>query len=96
MPDLLAPEPYKIVITRFFPMLHFKLLRKRHGTNNQFFGMCASLNDKKCNYKPYKSFIVQNHLLILWEKNTGKKFVTQGKHREFYLGWNVATLQVAM
>ena len=26
------------------------------------------------------------------KKNTGKKFVTQGKHREFYLGWNVATL----
>ena len=29
------------------------------------------------------------------EKNTGKKFVTQGKlreNREFYLGWNVATL----
>ena len=26
------------------------------------------------------------------EKNTGKKFVTQGKHREFYLGSNVATL----
>ena len=43
-----------------------------------------------------KSFITQNHLLILWKKkhrekicNTGK---TQGKHREFYLGWNVATL----
>ena len=27
------------------------------------------------------------------EKNTGKKVVTQGKHREFYLGWNVATLK---
>ena len=26
------------------------------------------------------------------EKNTGEKFVTQGKHREFYLGSNVATL----
>ena len=26
------------------------------------------------------------------EKNTGKKFVIQGKHREFYLGWHVATL----
>ena len=26
------------------------------------------------------------------EKNTGKKVVTQGKHKEFYLGWNVATL----
>ena len=25
-------------------------------------------------------------------KNTGKKFVTQGKNREFYLGLNVATL----
>ena len=50
--------------------------------------MCASLDDKNCNYKPYKSFIVQNFI----EKNTGKKFVTQGKLREFYLGWNVATL----
>ena len=79
---LLAPQPYKIVITRFFLMLHFKLLRKIHGTNNQFFGMCASINDKNCNYKPYKSFIVQSHLLILWKKNTGKKFVTQGKLRE--------------
>ena len=26
------------------------------------------------------------------EKHTGKKFITQGKHREFYVGWNVATL----
>ena len=26
------------------------------------------------------------------EKNTGKKVITQGKHREFYLDWNVATL----
>ena len=55
--------------------------------------MCASINDKNCNYKPYKSFIVQSHLLILWKKNTGKQFITQGKHREFYLGWNVATLK---
>ena len=28
------------------------------------------------------------------KKNTGKKFVTQGKHREFYLGLNVATLRL--
>ena len=28
------------------------------------------------------------------EKNTGKKVVSQGKHREFYLGWNVATLNI--
>ena len=28
------------------------------------------------------------------EKNTGKKFVTQGKHREFYLGSNVANLSL--
>ena len=97
MPDLLAPQPYKIVITRFFPMLHFKLLRKIHGTNNQFFfGLCASINDKNCNYMPYKSFTLQNHLLISWKKtqgkirNTGK---TQGKHKEFYLSWNVAPLQ---
>ena len=26
------------------------------------------------------------------EKKKGKKFVTHGKHREFYLGLNVATL----
>ena len=53
--------------------------------------MCASINNKT-NYRPGKSFITQNHLLILWEKNTWKKFVTQGKLREFYLGSNVATL----
>ena len=60
--------------------------------------MCASINNKNCNYKPAKSFITQNHPLILWKKkhrekicNTGK---TQGKHREFYLGSNVATLIV--
>ena len=43
--------------------------------------MCASINDKNCNYRPYKSFITQNHLLIYGKKhrekirNTGK---TQG------------------
>ena len=26
-------------------------------------------------------------------KNVGKKFTAQGKHKEFYLGWNVATLR---
>ena len=46
------------------------------------FGMCASINNKNCNYKPAKSFITQNHLLSFLEKNTGKKFVTQGKLRE--------------
>ena len=40
--------------------------------------MCTSINNKNCNYKPAKSFITQNHLIILWKKNTGKKFVTQG------------------
>ena len=70
MPDLLAPQPYKIVIKRFFPVLHFK--RKIHGTHDQFFGMCASLNDKNCNCKPCKSFIAQCHLLILWKKTQGK------------------------
>ena len=67
-----------------------------YGTYDQIFGMCASINNKNHNYKPGKSFITENHLLILWKKkhrekgcNTGK---TQGKHREFYLGWNVATL----
>ena len=46
-----------------------------------FFGMCTSINDTNCNYKPCKSFIVQNHLLIYGKKhrekirNTGK---TQG------------------
>ena len=54
--------------------------------------MCASISNKNFNCKPAKSFITQNHLLILWKKNTGKKFVTQGKHGEFYLGSNVATL----
>ena len=39
--------------------------------------MCASINDKNCNYRPCKSFITQNHLLI-YGKNTGKKIVTQG------------------
>ena len=58
----------------------------------QIFGMCASISNKNNNYKPGKSFSTQNHLLILWEKNTGKKVVTQGKLREFYLDWNVATL----
>ena len=86
MPHLLAPQPYKIAITRFFPVL-----RKIHGAHDQLFGMCASINDKNCNYKPCKSFITQNHLLILWKKHR-ETFVTQGKHREFYLGWNVATL----
>ena len=88
-------QSYKIVITRFFfPLLYFKLLRKIYGTCVQIFGMCASINNKNHNYKPEKSFSTQNHL---WygkkhsEKghNTGK---TQGKHREFYLSWNVATL----
>ena len=58
--------------------------------------MCASINNNNCNYKPAKSFITQNYPLILWKKkhrekicNTGK---TQGKHREFYLGSNVAAL----
>ena len=30
--------------------------------------MCASINNKNCNYKPAKSFITQNHLLILWKQ----------------------------
>ena len=52
-----------------------------HGTHDQFFGMCASINDKNCNYRPCKSIITQNHLLIYGKKhrekihNTGK---TQG------------------
>ena len=82
MPDLLGPQPYKIVITRFFfPVLHFKLLRKIHGTMTNFLAYVFSINNKNCNYKPGKSFITQNHLLILWKKhrekiyNTGK---TQG------------------
>ena len=75
-------QPYKIVITRFFfPVLYFKLLRKIYGTYDQIFGMCASINNKNHNYKLGKSFITQNHLLMLWKKhrekgcNTGK---TQG------------------
>ena len=34
--------------------------------------MCASINNKNFNYKPAKSFITQNHLLILWKKTQGK------------------------
>ena len=70
MPDLLAPQPYKIVITIFFfPVFYFKEKYMKPMTN---FGMCASINNKNCNYKPAKSFIVQNHLLILWKKTQGK------------------------
>ena len=83
MPDLLALQPYKIVITRFFfPVLYFKLLRNIYWTYDKIFGMCASINNKNCSCKPGKSFITQNHLLILWGKNTREKFVTQGKVRE--------------
>ena len=57
----------------------------------KFLGVCAFTNDKNCNYKPFKSLITQNHLF--YGKNTGKKFARQGKLREFYLGWNVATLR---
>ena len=31
--------------------------------------------------------------VILIPNNTGKKFITQGKHRKFYLEWKVATLR---
>ena len=76
-------QPYKIVITRyFFPVLYFKILRKVYGIYDQIFGTCASINNKNHNYKPGKSFITQNYLLILWKKNTGKKVITQGKLRE--------------
>ena len=34
--------------------------------------MCASINDKNCNYRPCKSFITQNHLLIYGKKHRGK------------------------
>ena len=72
-------QPYKIVITRyFFPVLYFQILRKVYGIYDQIFGTCASINNKNHNYKPGKSFITQNYLLILWEKNTGKKVKTQG------------------
>ena len=30
--------------------------------------------------------------LFLHKNNTGKIYVTQGKHREFHFGYNVATL----
>ena len=93
-------QSYKIVITRFFfPVLYFKLLRKIDGTYDQIFGMCAFINNKNHNYKPGKSFSTQNHLLILWKKTQGKRLYhreTQGKHREFYLGWNVATLNKSL
>ena len=41
--------------------------------------MCASINNKNCNYKPAKYFITQNHLLILWKKKTQGK---NSSHRE--------------
>ena len=66
-------QSYKIVITRFFPVLYFKLLRKIYGTYDQIFGMCAYINNKNHNYKPEKSFSTQNHLLILWKKTQGKR-----------------------
>ena len=59
--------------------------------------MCASINNKNCNYKPrllYYSFITQNHLF--YGKTHREKNHTQGKLREFYLGWNVATLGFAL
>ena len=34
--------------------------------------MCASINNKNFDYKPAKSFITKNHLLILWKKTQGK------------------------
>ena len=76
-------QPYKIVITRFFfPVLYFKLLRKIYRTYDQIFGMCASINNKNHSYKPGKSLITQKPSINFMEKNTGKKVVTQGKHRE--------------
>ena len=67
-------QSYKIVITRFFfPVLYFKLLKKMYRTYDQIFGMCASINNKKHNNKPGKSFSTQNHLLILWKKTQGKR-----------------------
>ena len=43
------------------------------------------------NYRVGKTFI--NSTTIFYVKITqGKMYLTQGKHREFHLGWNVATL----
>ena len=56
--------------------------------------MCASISNKNCNYKPAKSFITQNHLLILWKKhrekihNAGK---TQGILSRLECGHPVST-----
>ena len=51
-----------------------------HGPHDQLLDMCASINDKSCNYRPCKSFITQNHLL-----SYGKKHMENFKnsyHRE--------------
>ena len=75
MPDLLALQHYKIVITRFcFPVLYFKLKEIFMETMTNFL-VCVSINNKTCNYKPgllYYTFITQNHLLILWKNTQGK------------------------
>ena len=78
MPALLAPQPYQIVIARFRTMLHFELLRKYMEPMTNFFGMCASINDKNCNYRPCKSFITQNNLLNYIKKHREKN----SQHRE--------------
>ena len=60
-------------------MLYFKLLRKIYGTYDQIFGVCASINNKNHNYKPGKSLITQNYLLILWKKKHREKGRNTGK-----------------
>ena len=40
--------------------------------------MCASISNKNFNYKPAKSFITQNHLLILWKKKHREKICNTG------------------
>ena len=72
MPDLLASQPCIIVITRFFSVLHFKLLRKIHGTHDKLFGMCASIDDKICNYKALQILYNAKSSVNVMEKIQGK------------------------
>ena len=72
MPNFLALQPQKIVITRFFPVLHFKLLRKIHGTHDQFFGMHASINDKKLITSLANPLLLKPPINFMGEKNRKK------------------------
>ena len=77
------------------PCVTLETFKKNTWNHDQCFGMCVSINKKlqlqawQILYysKPSINFVGKKHREKI--RNTGK---TQGKHREFYLGWNVATL----